>query len=137
MLQLMWYLLLNNTGLFSLFFSISMRTVDSFGSSQTDSFGGSFFDSQTLTTSQTDPSQFEEIIDLTVSNKTLKSQQLQDRLLNHSEDLLNLNNIDNNCMSSSTNDATTIPGKPIIAFEDNASRRQDVPGMKGADEYLA
>ena len=105
-----------------------MRTVDSFGSSQTDSFGGSFFDSQTLTTSQTDPSQFEEIIDLTVSNKTLKSQQLQDRLINHSEDLLNLNNIDNNCMSSA-GDATSLPGKPIIAFEENASRRQDVPGM--------
>ena len=106
-----------------------MRTVDSIGSSQTDSFGGSFFDSQTLTTSQSsDPSQFEEIIDLTVSNKTLKSQQLQDRLINHSEDLLNLNNIDN-CMTS-VDDSSTIPGKPIIVFEENAARRQDVPGME-------
>lgn len=104
-----------------------MRTVDSFGSSQTDSFGGSFFDSQALTTSQTDPSQLEEIIDLTVSNKTLKSQQLQDRLINHSEDLLNLNNIDN-CMTSDS-ESSSLPGKPIIAFEENAARRQDVPGM--------
>lgn len=106
--------------------SISMRTVDSFGSSQTESFGGSFFDSQALTTSQTEPSQFEEIIDLTVSNKTLRSQQLQDRLINHSEDLLNLNNIDNSCMSPS-GDLSSLPGKPIVAFEENAaSRRQDV-----------
>ena len=113
---------------FMFYFSISMRTVDSFGSSQTDSFGGSFFDSQGLTTSQTDPSQFEEIIDLTVSNKALRSQQLQDRLMNHSEDLLNLNNIDNNCMTSAGDSA--LPGKPIIAFEENAaSRRQDVPGL--------
>ena len=109
-----------------------MRTVDSITSSQTDSFGGSFFEPQTLTTSQSssDPSQFEEIIDLTVSNKTLKSQQLQDRLINHSQDLLNLNNIDN-CISSSVDDTSMIPGKPIIAFEENtAAQRQDVPGRK-------
>ena len=105
-----------------------MRTVDSITSSQSDSFGGSLFEPQTLTTSQnSEPSQFEEIIDLTVSNKTLKSQQLQDRLINHSQDLLNLNSLDN-CMSA-VDDSSMVPGKPIIAFEENATQRQDVTGM--------
>lgn len=116
------------------FFSISMRTADSFGSSQSGSnLGESLVESQTLTTS--DSTQFEEIIDLNVTNnKTLLTQQITDSFLNnHSEDLLsNLNNyesIDNSCMVGGGDSDSTHPlGKPIIAFEDNATRRQDVPG---------
>lgn len=104
--------------------SISMRTADSFGSSQTGSMGGSLVESQNiLTTSETN--QFEDIIDLSVGNKT--------HFLNHSEDVLNLNSVVDNAGNGAhldgAGDANSMPVKPFIAFEDNATRRQDVPDL--------
>lgn len=103
--------------------------MDSLESPQTGigSFGVSLTESHTVPSS--DSTQFEEIIDLTsVSTKPLK---LGDGLVNHSEDLLNLNNVDgvDNGHISEEGDASSLTiGKPIIAFEENATRRQDVTG---------
>ncbi|XP_053396103.1 capping protein inhibiting regulator of actin dynamics-like isoform X6 [Mercenaria mercenaria] len=110
--------------------SISVRTVDSLESPQTGigSFGVSITDSQTVPSS--DSTQFEEIIDLTgVPTKPLK---FGDSFVNHSEDLLNLNNVDgvDNGHLSEDGDVSTHPvGKPIVAFEENATRRQDVTDL--------
>ncbi|KAL4233732.1 hypothetical protein ACF0H5_008412 [Mactra antiquata] len=106
--------------------SISVRTVDSLESPQniTDT-------TQTLQTS--DSTQFEEIIDL--SNVSTKQQPfvIGETLVNHTDEALKLNNIDNgnNGIMNATGDASsTLPiGKPIIAFEENATRRQDVPDL--------
>ena len=108
---------------FVFLYSISMRTADSFASSQTGSIGGSLVDSQNLPTSES--TQFEEVIDLNVhvTNRTLKAQQLAENFINH-----NLNDNDDLTMIDSSDSASHSVGKPIIAFEDNATRRQDVPG---------
>ncbi|KAK3585149.1 hypothetical protein CHS0354_034282 [Potamilus streckersoni] len=110
--------------------SISMRTVDSWEGSQSGSlsYGGGLVDSH-MSFEPHSEGQFEEIIDLNVTNKTLdlKSQQLQDNLLSNTGDLLNLNDIDNN-IDNSGFDVSDVP-KPIIAFEDNATRRQDVTDL--------
>ena len=86
--------------------SISMRTVDSLGTSVTDSsLYGSITDSAT-----TADHKLEQIIDLNVTNAKY----------NTNDDLLNCNtNI------SFDEEEDTLP-KPIIAFEDNATRRQEV-----------
>ena len=91
------------------FFSISMRTVDSLGTSVTDSsLYGSITDSAT-----TADHKLEQIIDLNVTNAKY----------NTNDDLLNCNtNI------SFDEEEDTLP-KPIIAFEDNATRRQEVTGI--------
>lgn len=60
-------------------------------------------------------SEFEEVIDLNNRNKQLAN----------TEDLLNLNTVEN--LDNRDAGADIIP-KPIIAFEDNATRRQEVSG---------
>ncbi|XP_052103018.1 microtubule-associated protein futsch-like isoform X2 [Mytilus californianus] len=88
--------------------SISMRTVDSLGTSVTDSsLYGSLTDSAT-----TADHKFEQIIDLAVTNAKY----------NTSDDLLNCNT---NISFDNNQEEETLP-KPIIAFEDNATRRQEV-----------
>ncbi|CAC5377935.1 unnamed protein product [Mytilus coruscus] len=88
--------------------SISMRTVDSLGTSVTDSsLYGSLTDSAT-----TAEHKFEQIIDLAVTNAKY----------NTSDDLLNCNT---NISFDNNQEEETLP-KPIIAFEDNATRRQEV-----------
>ncbi|XP_052831420.1 ensconsin isoform X10 [Octopus bimaculoides] len=59
------------------------------------------------------------LIDLSVTNKNidLKSQQLQDNLLNNTDDLLNFNSV---------NSATGDHKNTLLPFEDNAPQRQDV-----------
>lgn len=108
--------------------SISVRTVDSPESPQTGTVGVSLVDTQPVPASES--STFEEIIDLaTVPSKPLKgSGPLGDSLLNHSEEHLNLNNLDNGHMSEAGDASSEVPvTKPVIAFEENATR-QDVPG---------
>ncbi|XP_071134549.1 ensconsin-like isoform X43 [Mytilus edulis] len=88
--------------------SISMRTVDSLGTSVTDSsLYGSLTDSAT-----TADHKFEQIIDLAVTNAKY----------NTSDDLLNCNT---NITFDNNQEEETLP-KPIIAFEENATRRQEV-----------
>ncbi|XP_076077182.1 uncharacterized protein LOC143047801 isoform X5 [Mytilus galloprovincialis] len=88
--------------------SISMRTVDSLGTSVTDSsLYGSLTDSAT-----TADHKFEQIIDLAVTNAKY----------NTSDDLLNCNT---NITFDNNHEEETLP-KPIIAFEENATRRQEV-----------
>ena len=60
-------------------------------------------------------SEFEEVIDLNNRNKQLAT----------AEDLLNLNTVEN--LDNRDAGEDIIP-KPIIAFEDNATRRQEVTG---------
>ena len=60
-------------------------------------------------------SEFEEVIDLNTRNKQLAT----------AEDLLNLNTVEN--LDNRDAGEDIIP-KPIIAFEDNATRRQEVTG---------
>lgn len=59
--------------------------------------------------------EFEEVIDLNNRNKTLTN----------TEDFLNLNTVEN--LDNRDTGDDIIP-KPIIAFEDNATRRQEVTG---------
>lgn len=88
-----------------------MRTVDSLGTSVTDSsLYGSLTDSAT-----TADHKFEQIIDLAVTNAKY----------NTSDDLLNCNT---NITFDNNQEEETLP-KPIIAFEENATRRQEVAGM--------
>lgn len=117
-------------------FSISMRTVDSLGTSVTtdSSLYGSLIDSQTASsysaggeeqvssttsTAHTASGDFEEYIDLNVNNRNT--------IINNSEDLLNFNSIDNK-LDNITTGEDSHPMPPIIAFEDNATRRQEVTG---------
>lgn len=119
-------------------FSISMRTVDSLGTSVTtdSSLYGSLIDSQTASsysaggeeqvssttsTAHTASGDFEEYIDLNVNNRNT--------IINNSEDLLNFNSIDNK-LDNITTGEDSHPKPPIIAFEDNATRRQEVTGNK-------
>ncbi|XP_060584131.1 trichohyalin-like isoform X14 [Ruditapes philippinarum] len=110
--------------------SISVRTVDSLESPQTGngSFGVSITESQTVPIS--DSTQFEEIIDLTgVPSKPIK---FGEGFVNHSEDLLNLNNgdgVDNGHLSEDGDVNSHQVGIPIVAFEENATRRQDVTDL--------
>ncbi|XP_021366867.1 MAP7 domain-containing protein 1-like isoform X10 [Mizuhopecten yessoensis] len=116
--------------------SISMRTADSsLGTSSDQSLGESLVDSQTISVEQgstttdsgsTEPnSEFEDFIDLSVTNKNFEVK-AQQSLFAHqtTDDLLNLNtnSIDNNLDNISSDSHP----KPIIAFEDNAARRQEV-----------
>lgn len=88
-----------------------MKTVDSLGTSVTDSsLYGSLTDSAT-----TADHKFEQIIDLAVTNAKY----------NTSDDLLNCNT---NITFDNNQEEETLP-KPIIAFEENATRRQEVAGM--------
>lgn len=84
-----------------------------------DSLGTSFSVDSSLSASQSEQvpheSEFEEVIDLNNRNKQLAN----------TEDLLNLNTVEN--LDSRDAGADIIP-KPIIAFEDNATRRQEVSG---------
>lgn len=105
-----------------------MRTVDSPESPQTGTTVEIGLDSQPATDSST----FEEIIDLsTVPSKPLKgSPQIGDSLMNHSEDSFNINNLDNGHMSEGGDASAGVSmTKPVIAFEENAKTRQDVPGI--------
>jgi hypothetical protein len=87
-----------------------MRTVDSLGTSVTDSsLYGSITDSAT-----TADHKLEQIIDLNVTNAKY----------NTNDDLLNCNT-----SISFDEEADTLP-KPIIAFEDNATRRPEVTGIQ-------
>ena len=83
-----------------------MRTVDS---SVDSSLYGSFTDS-----ASTADHKLEQIIDLSVSNSKY----------NTSDDLLKCNTN----IGFDGQGEETLP-KPIIAFEDNATRRQEVAGM--------
>ncbi|XP_033741778.1 LOW QUALITY PROTEIN: MAP7 domain-containing protein 1-like [Pecten maximus] len=118
--------------------SISMRTADSsLGTSSDQSLGGSLVDSQTISTSveqvstatdsgSTEPnSEFEDFIDLSVTNKNFEVK-AQQSLFAHqtTDDLLNLNT--NSIDTSLDNISSDSHPKPIIAFEDNAARRQEV-----------
>eukprot|EP00105_Crassostrea_gigas_P020220 XP_011438955.1 PREDICTED: ensconsin-like isoform X23 [Crassostrea gigas] len=89
--------------------SISMTTNDSLGTS--------FSVDSSLSASRSEQvpheSEFEEVIDLNNRNKQLAN----------TEDLLNLNTVEN--LDNRDAGADIIP-KPIIAFEDNATRRQEV-----------
>ncbi|XP_021344306.1 uncharacterized protein LOC110444233, partial [Mizuhopecten yessoensis] len=113
-----------------------MRTADSsLGTSSDQSLGESLVDSQTISVEQgstttdsgsTEPnSEFEDFIDLSVTNKNFEVK-AQQSLFAHqtTDDLLNLNtnSIDNNLDNISSDSHP----KPIIAFEDNAARRQEV-----------
>ena len=109
-----------------LYFSISVRTVDSPDSPQSGTVvSGMLGDSQLTSESST----FEEIIDLaTVPSKPLKgSTQYGDSLMNHSGDSINFATLDNGHMYDG-GDADLPVTKPVIAFEENATTRQDVPG---------
>ncbi|XP_060069690.1 MAP7 domain-containing protein 1-like [Ylistrum balloti] len=118
--------------------SISMRTADSsLGTSSDQSLGGSLVDSQTISTSveqvstatdsgSTEPnSEFEDFIDLSVTNKNFEVK-AQQSLFAHqtTDDLLNLNT--NSIDNSLDNISSESHPKPLIAFEDNAARRQEV-----------
>jgi len=108
-----------------------MKTVDSLGTST-----ASLLDSQTtsssaeqvsITTDTTEPNnEFEELIDLSVTNKNFEVKQIYGQQSN--EDLLNLNT--NSIVDNSVdNISSETHPKPIIAFEDNAARRQQVTGL--------
>jgi hypothetical protein len=88
-----------------------MITDASLGTSVT--VEGSF--SASITDQVHPESEFEEVIDLNNRNKTLSN----------TEDLLNLNTVEN--LDNRDAGEDIIP-KPIIAFEDNATRRQEVAG---------
>ncbi|XP_046360810.2 protein split ends-like isoform X12 [Haliotis rufescens] len=96
--------------------SISMKSVESVTASMNDGMTESG-----LVTSQND---FEEIIDLSVtnSNKNIQLNCGQESRGDNSEDLLNFNNLDG---ASEDNTNRT----PLIAFEENSAARQDVTDL--------
>ncbi|XP_067675549.1 ensconsin-like isoform X14 [Haliotis asinina] len=96
--------------------SISMKSVESVTAPMNDGMTESG-----LVTSQND---FEEIIDLSVtnSNKNIQLNCGQESRGDNSEDLLNFNNLDG---ASEDNTNRT----PLIAFEENSAARQDVKDL--------
>ncbi|KAK3098236.1 hypothetical protein FSP39_017473 [Pinctada imbricata] len=106
--------------------SISMRTIDS-SITTDDSVSGSLIDSQSqaesgLSARQQEP--FEEYIDLSVSNKGVD---VHSSSYGNSDDLLNFNT--RHSLDNRDAGEEIIP-KPIIAFEDNATRRQEVSVLR-------
>ncbi|XP_046560225.1 LOW QUALITY PROTEIN: ensconsin-like [Haliotis rubra] len=94
--------------------SISMKSVESVTAPMNDGMTESG-----LVTSQND---FEEIIDLSVTNKNIQLNCGQESRGDNSEDLLNFNNLDG---ASEDNTNRT----PLIAFEENSAARQDVTDL--------
>ena len=106
-----------------------MRTIDS--SVTDDSVSGSLIESQSQATTDTDrvssqPEQFEEYIDLSVNNKGVDVHSTSP--FRTPDDLLNFNS--RHSLDNRDAGEEIIP-KPIIAFEDNATRRQEVTGETG------
>lgn len=115
-------------------FSISMRSVESVTSSITDSATGSgsvFSSVSSLPQGQGHSGgdkDFEELIDLSISNKTSSgtpSTTSTVTLLDNSADLVNFNKLE---VEEGSEGSAAVP-PPIIAFEESSTiRRQDVTG---------
>ena len=104
-----------------------MKTVDSLATSTDASvLGGSLSGSQSAYVITGDiehevssDKDFEQVIDLSVTNRNFEESSIRQ------EDLYNLNTTDNCDNSSDINHPA-----PIIAFEDNATRRHEITGKK-------